>query len=223
MQTDIRDAIRAGAVRRVREMLAADGALAKERLDGQRTLLHVATDWPGHFPNVGETIAVLVKHGADVNAPFQGKHQERPLHWAASSDDVEALDALLEHGADVEATGAVIGGGTALADAVGFGQWAAARRLVERGAKTTIWQAAALGMVERVEECMASGLALAEINNALWNACNGGQLAVAQFLVGKGADLDCVGHDGVTPRAAGARNGNVELVGWLRSGRTETV
>jgi ketosteroid isomerase-like protein len=32
-----------------------------------------------------------------------------PLHWAASSDDVEALDALLDAGADIEADGAVIG------------------------------------------------------------------------------------------------------------------
>jgi ankyrin repeat protein len=29
-----------------------------------------------------------------------------PLHWAASSDDVEAVDALVERGADIEASGA---------------------------------------------------------------------------------------------------------------------
>jgi hypothetical protein len=33
--------------------------------------------------------------GAHINAPFIGKHAETPLHWAASSDDVDALDALL--------------------------------------------------------------------------------------------------------------------------------
>jgi hypothetical protein len=43
--------------------------------------------------------------------------------------------------------GAVIGGGAPLADAVAFGQWQAARRLVERGARTTLWQAAALGLM----------------------------------------------------------------------------
>ena len=79
-----------------------------------RTLLHVATDWPGHFPNGAATIAALVEAGADVNARFTGPHTETPLHWAASSDDVAVLDALLDAGANIESPGAVIGGGTSL-------------------------------------------------------------------------------------------------------------
>jgi len=59
-------------------------------------LLHVATDWPGHFPHVSASIAALVEAGADVNARFHGPHEETPLHWAASSADVAALDALLD-------------------------------------------------------------------------------------------------------------------------------
>ena len=39
----------------------------------------------------------------------------------------------------------MIGGGTALDDAWAFGQWNAARRLVERGARPTLLAAAALG------------------------------------------------------------------------------
>jgi len=41
----------------------------------------------------------------------------------ASSDDIEVLDALLDAGADIEASGAVIAGGTPLADATAFAQW----------------------------------------------------------------------------------------------------
>lgn len=63
-----------------------------------RSLLHVVTDWPGHFPNGAATVALLVEAGADVNARFTGPHAETPLHWAASSDDVEVLDALLDAG-----------------------------------------------------------------------------------------------------------------------------
>ena len=63
------------------------------------------------------------------------RHTETPLHWAASCDDVDVMEVLLDHGADIEAEGACIGGGTPLADAVAFGQWRAARRLIERGAE----------------------------------------------------------------------------------------
>jgi len=132
-------AIRTGDTDSLNKLLGENPVLVKSRTDGQRTLLHVATDWPGHFPNVRASVAALVSHGADVNAAFVGRHSERPLHWAASSDDVVALDALLDHGADIEAPGGVIGGGTPLADAVAFGQWRAAQRLVERGARTSLW------------------------------------------------------------------------------------
>ena len=40
-----------------------------------------------------------------------GSHNETPLHWAASSNDVAVADALIDAGADIEAAGGVIGGG----------------------------------------------------------------------------------------------------------------
>src|SRR5690349_3780860 len=141
-----------------------------------RSLLHVATDWPGHFPNVAATIEALVNAGADVDARFTGPHNETPLHWAASSDDVAALDALLDAGADIEARGAVIGGGTPISDAAAFGQWNAARRLLGRGARTTLWQAAALGLRDRVERELAETSPRREdLDNALWCAAHGGR------------------------------------------------
>src|SRR5580704_11692269 len=79
-------------------------------------------------------------------------HSETPLHWAASSDDIDALDALLDLGADIESPGSVIGGGAPLSDAVAFGGWRAARRLIERGARSTIWQSAALGLLGGLRE-----------------------------------------------------------------------
>src|SRR5581483_2495270 len=110
MHGDAVEAIRTGDARELNRLLSENPALIHTRVDGKRTLLHVATDWPGHFPNVRETITTLLAHGADVNARLVGgAHAETPLHWAASSDDVDALDALLEHGADLEAPGAVIG------------------------------------------------------------------------------------------------------------------
>jgi hypothetical protein len=65
-------AIRAGDVERLNQLLDADPALANARIgdDGARTMLHVATDWPGHLPNIRGIVTALVAHGADVNARF---------------------------------------------------------------------------------------------------------------------------------------------------------
>jgi uncharacterized protein len=183
-----------------------------------RTLLHVVTDWPGHFPNGAQTVAVLVDAGADVNARFTGPHTETPLHWAASSDDVEVLDALLDSGADIEAGGAVIGGGTPMADATAFGQWNAARRLLERGAATTRWEAAALGLLDRVEAYFAEDPqgSAEDATPCLWGACHGGHLDVAEFLVARGADPNWVGWDDLTSLDVAERSEAADVVVWLR-------
>ncbi len=54
-----------------------------------------------------------------------------------------------------------------------------------------------------------------EITNAFWSACHGGQQAAAQYLLERGADLNCVGYDGLTPLDAATRSGASELVEWL--------
>jgi hypothetical protein len=222
------DAIHAGDLDALRRLLVEHPSLALARFGGDvdgvgdagmsRTLLHVVTDWPGHFPNGAATVAMLVGAGADVDAPFVGPHRETPLHWAASSDDVEVLDALLDAAADIEAPGAVIGGGTPLADAVAFGQWRAARLLVERGARTTSWQAAALGLMGHLEDAFGAAILppQEEITHAFWSACHGGQRQTAEYLLARGADLDWIGYDGLTPLDAARRHGADGLVGWLR-------
>jgi ankyrin repeat protein len=222
------DAIHQGDVATLKRLLDENPELATARIAapdaGQdekapRTLLHVATDWPGHFPSGAATIAVLVEAGADVNARFIGPHTETPLHWAASTDDVDVLDALLECGADIEAPGSVIAGGTPLADAVAFGQWKAARRLIERGAQATLWQAAALGLMDRVREFLGEShnQARREITTAFWCACHGGQRASAEYLLGRGAEINWVGFDTLTPLDAALRSQANEVAEWLRA------
>jgi uncharacterized protein len=217
-------AIHSGDVAALRRLLEANPWLATARLGDDdpsgmsRTLLHVATDWPGHFPAVAATIAALVAAGADVDARFRGPHEETPLHWAASSDDVAALDALLDAGADIEAPGAVLGGGSPLADARGFKQWNAAFRLVERGAQTTIVDAATLGLLDRVERCFAQRApAQEEITRAFWGACHGGRRECAEFLLDRGAEIDWIPPwERLTPLDAAEREGAHELVSFLR-------
>jgi ankyrin repeat protein len=211
-------AIQHGEVGKLRELLTEHPDLATARIGPMRTLLHIVTDWPGHFPQGPETVATLVSAGAEVNAAAIGPHAETPLHWAASSNDVAVLEALLAAGANLEAPGSVIDGGTALADAVAFGQWEAASRLIAEGARTTLWQAAALGLEDRVAQAFAEKDApgVAAVTNAFWCACHGGQMASAAYLLARGAELNWVGHDGLTPLDAAARSGATTVVDWLR-------
>ena len=222
----ITDAIQTGDLDELKKLLAETPELATARIvrrdrcgEQSRSLLHIATDYPGHFPNTEDTVRVLIAAGADVNARFAGAHGETPLHWAASSDDVGVLDALLEAGADLEAEGSVIDGGTPLADAVAFGQWNAARRLLERGATPNLWQAAALGQIRRLEQLVAAavGPTAEEITNAFWCACHGGQRQTAEYLLDQGADLNWIGHDNLTPIEAAARSDAHDVVVWLQA------
>lgn len=215
-------AVQAGDLETLEALLAARPGLAMARIGDEtssRTLLHAATDWPGHFPNGPAVIALLIEAGADINARYRGSsHSETPLHWAASSNDVAVLDALLDHGADIEAHGAVLGGGSPLADACGFGNWEAARRLVERGARTRLKDAAALGLIERLEVALADPESFErdEITHALWSACHGGQRATAERLLEQGADINWIGWNNLTPLDVARDSKAGELADWLR-------
>jgi len=218
---DVMKAIHKGDVAGLRQLLAGHPALATARLIDQkgsdRTLLHVATDWPGHFPAVADTIAILIAAGADPSAPSRSTPAETPLHWAASSNDVAALDALLDGGADIEAPGAVFTGGTAMSDAVIFANWDAARRLLARGAQTTLSQASGLGLLDRVKTLCAAQPAPRpeEITGSFWHACRGGQRGTAEYLLSQGANAHWVGWDHKTPTQVAAEAGHADLVEWI--------
>ena len=218
-------AIQSGDVETLQRHLRDSPDLAAARIVDDRgvsrTLLHIVADWPGHFPNGATTVATLIAAGADVDAGVihqsPNASAETALHWAASTDDVDVLDALLDCGADVEAPGAVFTSGPPMSDAVIFAQWRAARRLLERGATTTIWQAAALGLLDRVRGlCLHTPPPAAEqITNAFWHACRGGQREVAEYLLNRGADLNWIGYDSRTPLDVAHESGASELVQWL--------
>jgi len=220
-------AIQAGDIPKLEALFERDPTLPAARIVDERqvgrTLLHVLADWPGHRPESNRTVKLLVRHGADINArvrhPEREEARETPLHWAASNDDVSLVNALLDAGADIEAEGAIFTGGPPMSDAVIFGQWNAARRLLERGAKTTFWQAAALGLLDEVRrEVNQSPMpSKDEITNAFWNACRGGHRPVAEYLLSQGADLNWIGHDHQTPLEVAKEGGHEDLIAWLRS------
>lgn len=220
------EVIHTGRLERLRELLAQQPGLAGARIvdekGGSGTALHAATDWPGFFPRGSEVVAVLIEAGADPDAAVEGSwHAETPLHWAASSDDTEVAKALIDGGADIEAPGASIAGGSPLDNAVGYGCWRVAWLLVGAGARVDrLWQASALGMMSRVEELIAASPPThQDLTDAFWQACNGGQLRTAQYLHSLGADLNGTpswGADNPLDVADGLDAGRQALVGWLR-------
>ncbi|MGW0614742.1 hypothetical protein [Streptomyces sp. NPDC002788] len=144
-------------------------------------------------------MAAPVAAGADPGARFGGAHGETPLHRAASDDDVPVLDALVAAGADIDAPGAVIGGGSPPAAVSASG--AAAHRLVEHGARVTSQDAAALGLLDRDRACVEADEPPSsdEISRAFRSARHGGQPPTARYLHDHGADIHRIGHGGMTP------------------------
>lgn len=227
---ELTQAIQGGELVALRRLLAERPGLATVRMIGRkgpeggwRTPLHAATDWPGYFPAAPAAVALLLEAGADPNDDTGGGCPETPLHWAASSDDVEVARALIDGGADLEVTGASIGGGTPLDNAIGYGCWQVARLLVERGARVEgLGDAAALGMFSRVDELRtASPPSQQELTDALWAACHGGQRRMADYLLSLGAELNGTPSwcdSGSTPldAADSLDTGREALVTWLR-------
>jgi uncharacterized protein len=92
-------------------------------------------------------------------------------------------------------------------------------RLVERGARTTMQDAATLGLMDRLRAYFAAATPPepADVSGALWGACHGGQPQAAAYLLDRGAELDWIPDwEHLTPLDAATRGGATELVAWLR-------
>jgi uncharacterized protein len=223
-RSDIADAvvtaIHAGDAARLRRLLADHPDMVSAPLGGRyksRTPLHVVTDWPGYFPNGPEIVRTLVEAGADPNFVAE-PGDETPLHWAASSDDAHVAAALIDAGADLNVADGSIG--TPLANAVGYACWDVARLLVGRGARVDEpWQAAALGLLDRLDELLGEHPAAGEVSKAFWHACSGGQRRAAEQLLGRGADPNWIpdyAQGTALDAASGAGTQRDNLIGWLR-------
>jgi hypothetical protein len=214
-------AIRTGNTVAIMHLLKDDPRLARARISargGTRTPLHVVTDWPGYFPEGPQMARLLIAAGAEVDAVTTSGPTETPLHWAASSDDVDVAEVLIDAGADLEKPDGSIG--TPLDNAIGYACWHVARLLAARGARVDkLWHAAALGMLTRLEELLAGNPTDDEISQAFWHACAAGQRRAAEHLLTEGASLDWIPDyaSGTPLDAAGGLGTRQEnILTWLR-------
>jgi len=196
---ELRLAVHAGDTDTVSRLLRDNPGLATATIVGKKggtaTPLHMVTDWPGYFPNGPQIVALLAAAGADRDAlttdesGVPGPGSETPLHYAASSDDAEVAEALIDAGANLDVPGGSIG--TPLDNAVGYACWNVARLLVQRGAIVDkAWQASALGLRARLAEILGDAPSADAVSQAFWHACGAGQRRAAEYLLARGADLN---------------------------------
>jgi len=221
--------VRAGDVELIRHLLSEHPDLARARFaarGGTSTALHFVTDWPGYFPNGPDIVKVLIGAGADPNAlttgggsETPGPGSETPLHYAASSDDVDVAAALIDGGADLDTPDGSIG--TPLDNAVGYACWHVARLLVTRGARVDkLWHAGALGMLDRLDDLLVSEIDPELISQGFWHACVAGRRRAAERLLSAGADLNWepdYAQGTALDAATGLGTQQSNVVEWLQS------
>ena len=232
-------AIVAGDTAQVADLLERMPELAGATLQGNpRSMLHHATDWPAHRPNVATTIGLLVRAGADPNVGMppsdDTKVAETPLHWAASANDTAAAGALLDAGADVDSLGGIFGGCTPYEEAIIFEKYDAARQLLERGATNYLPGAAALGADDLIDSYFdADGNVRTDVgvlpnwdplpapqvvlDRAFQFACRAGHLAISKRLLDRGADPTAITPANTSALDEARENGHSHVVEWLTS------
>lgn len=114
---------------------------------------------------LAEMKTMLAEDASLVHSRINGTNDERPVHWAALSGNIEVVTLLLDNGAEIDAVDAQ--GLTALHWAAWQGQPEVARLLVGRGASVDLVSVAG--------------------NTALDRAITDGHQDVAEYLTSIGA------------------------------------
>lgn len=233
------DAVLIGDVPALTTLLDQEPDLANARSPDGRTLLSHLTDWPGHRPSGVEIAQLLINAGADINArTIDSAVGETPLQWAVSANDVAVAEALIDAGASVDG---VNDDRRPLAQALFYGQLAAAELLVRRGATIDLEFAAGLGRLDLLQTFFDAagnllptagwhhpptnqvilapdGAASELLEQALVYACICTQVEAAAYLLDRGADVNAQpsGFDvQASPLHWAAGGGNVASVELL--------
>jgi ankyrin repeat protein len=211
-----------------------DDALVKALLAhhadvNQNTKFGSALMW-AIYCNQLTTMKLLVDAGAGVNfVPPARKigSTYAPLHAAASTGNLPAMDFLFDHHANIDLLDSR--GFSPLMAAADAGQAEAVQELLDRGAKldgvcnplqwTALMLAAHKGYLSVVEALVTSGAKL-ELKDyvgrtALIIAAKNLQSRVVRLLVDNGANIDATDSAGETALTYAGTRGDTELVKWL--------
>jgi ankyrin repeat protein/catechol 2,3-dioxygenase-like lactoylglutathione lyase family enzyme len=224
-------ACHAGDVATLRDLLATEPSLARERTAEGSTGLHLAVQ---HV----EAVRLLLEHGADPNARDAGDNAY-PLHFAGGAGGVEVVRALLDAGGDVHGVGdvhqlEVIGWATCFGATIPKDVLAL---LVERGARHHVFSAIAAQDPELIQQLVeenpdALSRRLSRFENgqtALHYVIappdgllgggfrTGPHYAILDLLIELGADLEAEDDKGRTPLAVAMLRGDEEAMRRLKA------
>lgn len=220
----------AGDVDELRELLARDPDLARERGPEGATGLHLTAAHP-------DAVRLLLEHGADPNVRDTSENA-LPLHFAAAGGHLESARALLDAGSDPQGAGDahamdVIGWATIFAephrDVVDL--------LVERGARHHVFSAVALGDVDLLrrvveadpdairrrlsrfeQEQTALHYVIAPADGLIGGTFRTGEhYRTLEALIELGADLEAKDAKGRTPLAVAMLRGDREAMRRLHA------
>ncbi len=198
---DLENAISAKDTAKVEAILKEDPSLANPK--GKKARVDAPIFWALMLGNA-ETLELLIKNGADVNAPNRLGDTPLGATTTQSAQTLKFVEILLKAGADVNG-----GGYPLLVMAVRDGKNDLRQLLLKHGAKldvtakngdTVLSMAARAGDLEMVKQSLVAGV---DINKkdmvgatALFEAAAQGHLDVVKYLLEKGAKVDIKAQTG---------------------------
>jgi ankyrin repeat protein/uncharacterized glyoxalase superfamily protein PhnB len=230
-------ACKAGDVATLRDLLATEPSLARERTpDGGTTGLHLAV---AHL----DAVRLLLEHGADPNARDVGDNAY-PTHFAGDAGGVDVVRALLDAGGDVHGVGdahelEVIGWATCFGPTI---KQDVVALLLERGARHHVFSAIACQdadaiqkLVEENPDALSRRMSRTENRQTALHYViappdgllgggfrTGSHYAILDLLIELGADLDAEDDKGRTPLAVAMLKGDEQAMRRLKAaGATE--